>query len=588
VVAPADPDRAASLARAVGLSPLAAQLLLNRGITTPGDAIPYLRPRLADLRPPVGEGVPGGPGGRAMAGFAEALARIERAVRDRQTIGVFGDYDVDGVTSAALLVRFLRDTGAQVVARVARRDAGYGLSPSEISEFAAAQCAVVVACDCGTSDHEALAEARRRGLDVIIVDHHQVPERLPDALALINPHRADCRFPYKGLASVGVAFYLAAALRTRLRAAGWSALPDPRALLDLVALGTVADMAPLTRENRILVAAGMAQMRAGLRPGIAALSSLCKLPDGPRRAADLGQRLGPRLNAPGRLGAATLALELLLAGDASRAAALADACEEQNRRRREIQERVAAEADAEAAAQARSGAEFLVVAGAGWHPGVVGIVAQRIAERHGRPTAVLAIEGDLARGSLRSSGGLHLADALHKASDLLVRFGGHAAAAGLTVETARIPALRSRLTAIARARLGAAAGRPVVRLDAIVGLDAVGEPLVAELARLEPFGVGNPEPLLGVRDVVLQRARVVGDNHLQVTLSDGLHARDGIGFSLADGAPERGATVRASFLPELDTWQGTTRIRLRLRGLHPATERAAARAPEPLPSTLFA
>jgi len=597
VIAPADPDRAAALARAVGVSPLAAQLMLNRGITTPGDAIPYLRPRLAELRPPAGEGVVAE---RTMAGFTDALFRLERAVRERQTIGVFGDYDVDGVTSAALLVRFLRDAGATVVVRVARRDAGYGLSPAEIGEYAAAQCAVVVACDCGTSDHDALAEARRRGIDVIVVDHHQVPTsdngRLPDALALINPHRADCRFPYKGLASVGVAFYLAAALRTRLRAAGWPALPDPRALLDLVALGTVADMAPLTRENRILVAAGVAQMKAGpLRPGLAALSSLCKLPDGPRRAADLGQRLGPRLNAPGRLGAATLALELLLAGDAAQAAALADACEAENRRRREIQEAVSVEADVEAAAQARAGAEFLVVAGAGWHPGVVGIVAQRLAERHGRPTAVLAIEGDLARGSLRSAGGLHLADALHKASDLLVRFGGHAAAAGLTVETAQIPALRSRLTAIARARLGEAGRVPPLRLDALVRLDAIGEPLVSELERLEPFGVGNPEPLLGVRDVVLQRARVVGDNHLQVTLSDGLHARDGIGFSLADGAPERGAAVRASFLPELDTWQGTTRVRLRLRGIHPATEAASAstspataRAPEPIPSTLFA
>jgi single-stranded-DNA-specific exonuclease len=559
-LSPPEPSAAVELSQALGLSPLTAQLLLNRGVRTQEVARRYLEPRLADLRRPDGE--------LPMAGFGAALERLDRALAAGETIGIFGDYDVDGVTSCALLTTFLRGAGGRVVPRVARRDAGYGFGLDDVRAFAEAGCGVIVTCDLGTSDHDALADARARGIHTIVVDHHQVPDREPEALALINPHQPACRFPFKGLASVGVAFYLAAALRTRLRdRASAVEPPDPRQLLDLVAVGTVADMAPLTEENRILVYQGLKRLREAPRPGLLALARVAGLEDGVRRTADIGLRLGPRLNAPGRLGAAQLALDLLLAPDEASATELALKCEEANKKRQEVQERVFTEALAQAEALVRNDHPVLVVAGEGWHAGVVGIVAARLVERFHRPAAVIALDGVQGRGSMRTSHGFNLHAALKASHELLVRYGGHAQAAGLTVDQARIPELRVRLQELARQHLGAQAPTRVLQVDAEVGLDKIDEPLASELRRLEPYGVGNPEPLLAARGLVLERARAVGNQngHLQVTLRDGLHARDGIGFNLAENAPDAGSRVRAAFFPELDTFRGVTRVRVRLR-----------------------
>jgi single-stranded-DNA-specific exonuclease len=553
-----DPARARALADAVRISPVTAQLLINRGVDDPERARRFLAPRLAELRRPDGDA--------AMAGFAAAVERLARALAHHETVGVFGDYDVDGVTSCALLASFLGDAGGRVVARVARRDAGYGFGLDDVARFADAGCAVVVTCDCGTSDHEALADARARGVDVIVVDHHQVPDRDPEALALINPHQAGCRFPFKGLASVGVAFYLAAALRTRLRDTGWPRLPDPRALVDLVAVGTIADLAPLTDENRILVHHGLCRLRQQPRLGLAALARVAGLDDGVQRAADISLRLAPRLNAPGRLGDAQPALDLLLSDDAATADARAAACEAANLERRAIQERVLVEAMQQAEAQPDG---VLVTAGQGWHPGVVGIVAAKLVDHFARPAVVIALDGDLGRGSARTVAGFHLHQALRGAADLLVRYGGHAAAAGLTVEAGHLPELRARLSAAARASLGDAPPAAALPVDAEIALDAVDELLAEELFRMEPFGIGNPEPVLAARGVTLERARVVGERHLQVTLRDGLHARDGIGFWFADRDPGTGARVRAAFVPEVDTFRGVKRVRVRLRDLSP-------------------
>lgn len=558
IVAPPSRDRAGELAARLGVAPLTAQLLLNRGVGDLERARRYLEPKLAELRRP-----------DEMAGFAAAVDRLERALAEGERIGLYGDYDVDGVTSCALLASFLSGAGGRVVPRVARRDAGYGFGPPEVEVFAAAGCALIVTCDLGTSDHEAIGAAQARGIDVIVVDHHQVPERDPGAFALINPHQRGCGFPFKGLASVGVAFYLAAALRTRLRARGRTELPDPRELLDLVAVGTVADMAPLTDENRILVHAGLRRLRERPRPGLAALAAICGLPEGVRRSADIGLRLAPRLNAPGRLGAADLALELMLAPDRARADALALACEEANKRRQEVQERVAREALAQAEGHARRGDPVLVVAGEGWAPGVVGIVAAKLVERFARPAAVVALDGDSGRGSARTAGGFDLHAALKGAADLLVRYGGHAAAAGLTVERRQLDALRARLGEAARAHLGGREPEVSLSVDAEVALDEIDEPFAGELSRLEPFGVGNPEPLLAARGLILEQTRVVGQGqeHLQVTLRGGAARLGGIGFGFAARAPEPGSRVRAAFFPELDVFRGETRVRVRLRDL---------------------
>ena len=536
-VRPADVEGARTLARALSVSPVTAQLLINRGFEDPERARRFLSPRLAELRRPDGDA--------PMAGFAVAVDRLARALAARETIGIFGDYDVDGVTSCALLASFLGDAGGRVVARVARRDAGYGFGVEDAARFADAGCAVVVTCDCGTSDHEALAAARARGIDVIIVDHHQVPERDPEALALINPHQPSCRFPFKGLASVGVAFYLAAALRTRLRESGVATLPDPRALVDLVAVGTIADLAPLTDENRILVHHGLARLRESPRPGLAALARLANIEEGAFRTADISLRIAPRLNAPGRLGDAAPALALLLA-DATNADERAAACEAANVERRLVQERVAAEAMQQAEAQPDG---VIVVAGAGWHAGVVGIVAAKLVDRFARPSLVIALDaaGRTGVGSARTVPGFHLHRALHGCADLLVRYGGHAAAAGLTIDAEHLGALRTRMSAAAHEAFGGAPPAATLGVDAEIALDAVDELLAEELGRLEPFGIGNPEPVLGARGITLDRSRVVGENHLQVTLRDGLHARDGIGFWLA--ARDRPAPAHACAPP---------------------------------------
>src|SRR4051812_33319795 len=317
------------------IRPLTARLLVARGIAEADLAARFLEPRLANLRPPDG-----------MADLPRAVDRLAAALAAGEIIGVFGDYDVDGVTTAAILTSALRAFGGQVLARAASRNAGYGLGEGDVDRFADAGCRVLVTGDCGTSDHAALSAARARGLDTIVIDHHELPEGETAAYALVNSRRPDDAFPFKGLASCGVAFYLAAALRTRLASSF-----DPRELLDLVALGTIADLVPLVAENRILVAAGLQRLSERKRPGLAALATRAELMEGPITAHQAAFRLTPRLNAAGRLGEAQLALDLLLASPAD-APRLAEALDEQNTERQRIQELVWMEARAQAADQA--------------------------------------------------------------------------------------------------------------------------------------------------------------------------------------------------------------------------------------------
>jgi single-stranded-DNA-specific exonuclease len=565
LMSPADPRRARLLGEQLGLRSLTGQLLINRGIRTDQEARRFLDPRLSDLRPPEGA--------LPMAGFALAVDRLKQAVLGREPIGVFGDYDVDGVTTCALLSDFLNRCGAQVTARVARRGDGYGFGKADAHDLAAAGCSLIITGDCGTSDHETLALCRQMQVDVIVVDHHQVPERPPDALALLNPHQPGCAFPFKGLASVGVAFYLAAALRTRLRAARWPHLPDPRDFLDLVAVGTIADLAPLTAENRVLVHAGLKELYRGRRPGLRMLGDLAGLQDGASSAGDVAFRLAPRLNAPGRLGDAQEALMVLIETDHKKARGHAEVCHEMNIKRQNVQEGVLREAREQVEELLKEGApEVIVVAGERWHAGVVGIVAAKLVDLYALPSVVLSIEGDTARGSARTAHGFHLYEGLRQAAPLLIRYGGHAAAAGMSIQARNIPALRAALCAAFREQIGA---RPAVRalnVDAAVGLDEIDERLVQELTLLEPYGVGNPEPTLLVRDVEVARHRIVGTGgHLQMTLRSGTRYRDAIGFGLgARGAELRpGALVQVAFVPEMDTYRGGRRVRLRLRELVP-------------------
>src|SRR5262245_17887226 len=546
-----DESKAAALATAMRIRPLTARLLVARGIVDAEPASRFLEPRLADLRPPDG-----------MADLSRALDRLAAALAAGETIGVFGDYDVDGVTTAAVLASGLRAFGGRVVARAASRHAGYGLGVEDVARFASDGCRVLVTGDCGTSDHEALAAARARGIDAIVIDHHELPEGETAAHALVNSRRPDDAFPFKGLASCGVAFYLAAALRTRLGSAF-----DPRELLDLVALGTIADLVPLVAENRILVAAGLQRLSERKRPGLAALAARAELDGGRITAHDAAFRLTPRLNAAGRLGDAQLALDLLLAGPAD-AERLAGELEDQNTERQRIQELVWKEALAQATAQAEElGAAALVVGAEGWHPGVVGIIAARLVDRFARPAVAIGFRDGEGRGSARTIAGVNLFDALARCAGHLTRFGGHAGAAGMSMAIGSLDAFRTAFAAEAARQLGAARPSLALAVDAEVSLRDLDLGFAEELARLAPFGVANREPLFALSGVTARATRVVGKDHLQLTLDHGGTTGEAIAFGFAGADPGAGARVDLVATAELDTFRGIPRARLKVSKL---------------------
>ncbi|MCG8418373.1 MAG: single-stranded-DNA-specific exonuclease RecJ [Proteobacteria bacterium] len=566
-----DPSTVGRLAGALGVSPVTARCLAARGIDEADQARSYLTPRLGHLRRPSG-----------LAGLPDAVARLADAIRAGQRIGVFGDYDVDGVTTAALMTTYLRQLGASVVPRVARRDAGYGFGCADADFFAGSGCKLVITGDCGTSDIDAIERAVEREMDVIVVDHHTVPshDQHHPALALVNPFRPDSTFPFRDMASVGLSFYLMAALRTELRNSNFFATrpdPDLRELLDLVALGTVADLVPLRGENRILTAAGLGWLSRRLRPGVSALLQVAGV--APDRRVDertIGWKLAPRLNAPGRMGDAEPALALLLAPDHSAAAQWAERLEHENEERRAAQITVLEQA-LEMLGESDPG-PAVVVAGQGWPSGVTGIVAAKLVEMWQRPAFVIAIDPERGsgRGSGRSWGGINLYDVLHDCSELLERFGGHAGAGGLTVRSNQVDELRQ---AIQQAVASRADGIATVSgwLDAEVALADVDIRLCRELGSLAPFGRGNEEPLLICRGIRVRKSQRVGDgSHLKLEVEDQHGAtRWGIAFGLGEKDPGSGAMIDAAFAPTLNVWRGQSRVELEIRHLDARRDQAA-------------
>jgi len=514
------------LARELGLSITVADVLDRRGFGADADTRRFLEPKLSHLTQPSG-----------MADREAATDRILRAIRARETICIFGDYDCDGITATAVMTSVLRDLGATVVPLLAtRREGAYGLSDPALERVLSVGATLLITCDCGSSDHERLARANAAGLDAVVIDHHLVPDEPLPVVAFLNPHRPECAFPYKGLASCGLALSIAAALRKKL-----DADLDLRPLLDLVAIGTVADVAPLDGDNRALVRAGLGVLAAGTRPGVRALADLARMELGRGVVAeDIAFRIAPRLNAPGRLTDPDDALALLLSKDSSRAAGLAATIEQLTQKRRLMQAEIieAAQADIDDAGWRE--APGLVLAREDWHPGIVGIVAGRIADETQRPTIVIGIEGALGRGSVRGPSGFPLYDALCLCKDALVGFGGHQAAAGLSVDAQRVEALRAAWVDACRS-LGSMSyeARPPeadVRLDGRDDASAV----VRDLAKLEPCGEKNPAPRLLVQGAKLRSVRNL-KGHLKMTVRHGNTTIGAIAFqqgALADSMRE--------------------------------------------------
>ena len=560
-----DERAVAGLASALGLDPLAARVLACRGLARPEDAERFISARLTDLPDP-----------SLLRGMDRAVERLARAVATGERIALYGDYDVDGVTSTALLAGFLRAAGADVVTYVPHRLAeGYGLNVEAVGKLARGGARLLVALDCGITSVAEVQAAAELGVDAVVVDHHTVPVELPPAAAILNPHQPGCPYPYKPLAAVGVTFCLALALRRRLREAGHfgGARPEPnlKEALDLVALGTVADVVPLTGVNRILVRSGLAELARTRRVGLRALMRVAGVPEGaPVTAGQVAFRLAPRINAAGRLDDASRGVRLLLETDLAAAAALADELDRENRTRQEIEREILSEACALAEERIRAGARGLVLARDGWHPGVVGIVASRIVERYHRPAVLIGVSGGVGKGSGRSIEGFHLHEALARCSSHLIRFGGHRHAAGLTIDPSAVEAFRLAFEGHARAKLGEDDLVPRCRIEGWIGSGQISERTAHALERLAPFGAGHPEPVFALRGRP-GRARPVGASgaHLKTEI----HGLEAIGFSLGDRLPLCAGEVEAAVSVGFDEWDGRKRLQLKIRDLRPAAVR---------------
>jgi single-stranded-DNA-specific exonuclease len=560
-IRPADPAAVAALGRALRIPPLLARLLILRGCDAPEAARLFLEAPLEALHDPWG-----------MAGMPAAVERLRAALRRGEPIRISGDYDVDGVCGTVLLAAGLAEMGADVSYRVPHRQRdGYGLPLRFVDEAREDGVRVLVAVDAGITAHAAAERAAALGLDLIVCDHHQPPAVLPRALAILNPRQAGCPYPFKELCGTGLAFKLLQALRGRAEA------DDVLAWLDLVALATVADVAPLLGENRILVRHGLPRIRAAGRPGLLALAAVAGLDLGETevKTGHVGFVLAPRLNAAGRMGDAATAVRLLLTRDATEARELADELDRMNRRRQAVEGAILEEAVAQVEAARSSGTmdRALVLASPDWHPGVLGIVASRLVERFGLPAALIAIQGDEARGSIRSPAGFHVADGLARCHDLLQHFGGHEAAGGFSLAPGRIEAFRARLQLVVGAQGAPVSAGPRLTADAEADFSSLDLALVDLLARLAPHGMGNPEPLLVARRVQVMRSpRRVGRNHLKMrvrqTDADG-RVLDSIGFNLGDLAEAldgpRAPLVDLAFSPERNIWNGRASLQLRVR-----------------------
>ena len=561
-----------TIAARLGLPEIVGRLLAQRGIG-PDHAPVFLSPRLRDQLPDPSH----------LRDMDAAVARLVRAVCDGETVAVFGDYDVDGATSAALLTRFFAAVGASCRVYVPDRlREGYGPNAAALRRLRAEGAGVVVTVDCGTTAHQPLAAAAACGLDAIVVDHHVAEPLLPAVAALVNPNRLDENSIHGGLAAVGVAFLLVVAVNRALRAAGWyagaRAEPDLLQWLDLVALGTVCDVVPLSGLNRALVAQGIRVARHGGNPGLSALAAVAGIGE-PLDAYHLGFVLGPRINAGGRVGAADLGARLLATDDPVLAAELAQRLDEYNRERREIEARTLAAAVAAAEAVPQSPA-LTFVSGAGWHPGVIGIVAARLRERYERPACVVAIGDGTGRGSGRSVPGLPLGPAVVAARQvgLLLNGGGHAMAAGFTVAAEKLDALRMFLTE----RLGDGIDRellvPELAIDGALSIAAAQSELIGHLTALAPFGAANPEPRFVFPTVRVVHAEPVGSGHLRCVLADPLdRARlAGIAFRAAERplgrflAETRGAAIHVAGHLRRDAWRGGDAVQLVVDDAAPA------------------
>ena len=553
-----DPQRIKVLCKELSISPIIARIMLNRGIETVEQGRVFLHPRLWDLHDPFD-----------FRDMELAVERIVTALKKKESIMIFGDYDVDGITATSLLYLVLTRLGANVSYYIPHRvNEGYGISATGIQEAGERGVTLIISVDCGITALEEVALAKSRGIDFIITDHHEIQDQLPEAHAILNPRWSDAHYPDKNLAGVGVAFKLAQGLYQRL---GFND-SELETHLDLVALGTAADIVPLVRENRILTKFGLEQIAKTDKVGLRSLVEITGLLGEEMNTGRVVFILAPRINAVGRLGDAQRAITLLTTSQREQGRQAARFLNDVNRQRKNIDESMFLEAQTLIEKTVNLESDLaIVLASEKWHPGVIGIVASRVVEQYHRPTVLIALEDDQGKGSGRSIGGFNLYEALEECQEHLIRFGGHKYAAGLTIESKEVAAFREKLNSMAAEKLSSENLTPSLKIDAPIDLDQVDEDLFNTLSALAPFGPQNMRPVLVARDLeVVGYPRVVGQNHLKFKVRQNERVLEVIAFEMGGrlgdlqvGKPN----LSIAFVLEENRWQGRASLQMRAKDL---------------------
>lgn len=555
-VRPGDPPAADVLARKIGVSPVTAQILLHRGIADAAAARDFLRTDIGQLRDPY-----------EIPGMTAAVDRLDSALRRGEKIGIFGDYDVDGVSGTALLTRYFRLRGADAPAYIPHRtQEGYGLNAAGLRVLADQGVRLLVTVDTGTTAHAAIAQAREMGMDVVVIDHHVPDATLPEGATIVNPMLG----APNPLASVGIAFKTAWALAHRCEEDKERFAEVLPSALTLAALGTVADVCPLLGDNRVLVALGLQELSARPSVGLAAIRRAAGLDEGDLSAGDIAFKFAPRLNAAGRMLDARLALELLLTDDESRAAQLAAELEMANRKRQKVEDQILRQAIDRIETEGHLDERVIVLADDRWHSGVVGIVAARLVERTARPVFLIGLDGDAGRGSARTIDGFNLKEAIAACEAHLISGGGHEKAGGLSIARDRVDAFTEQMRAVARGTLADDDLAHTIKIDLEVRIEEILPGLYRELARLAPFGIGNPRPVFCARGVrVAGVPRVMGrdGSHLQFFAAQDAASLRAVGWKMAELYEPLldAANVDLAFTVQENRWQGRVSLELELK-----------------------
>jgi len=543
------------LAKSLEISPITAQILVNRGIENETEANLFLNCTLFDLPSPY-----------LMKGMDRAIERIKKALKNNERIAIYGDYDVDGVTSTALLYSFLKVLKANVTYyNPDRLKEGYGINIDAVKKLAEQGVSLIISGDCGITAVKEVEQAKELGVEFIVTDHHKPPQELPQAVSILNPKLSECKYPGKEIVGVGVIFNLVIALRRALRDEGFFKNGEPNLgdYLDLVALGTVADCAPLLDVNRILVKEGIKRMQSPKRLGVQALKEASSI-KGEVTSYDLGFKLGPRINASGRMSTAENAVALFISENLGEARELAKELNEKNSNRQGTEAEIIKEAISLLESNpALIGTNSIVLASRNWHPGIIGIVASRIVERYEKPTMLIAISEDgVGKGSGRSLEGINIYAALSECRELFLQFGGHEQAAGLSIREENVEKFREMFDkALENSE---EQYEKKLKVDCSIELDSLTDSLISEFELLQPFGIGNPEPALLSRTVEVVSQRIFKDKHLGFKVKKGTKLFDAIWFNMKEPftLPDK---VDMVFTPEFNKWNGKKEIRLRVK-----------------------